>query len=85
MSSDIDALAAFAYRSGTDPLDWALYMVKTAIEVHVTVATGRAENPTSFPAYCLPLTIDGLGNSIIGILLDAGWTPPEVGRVGNVG
>lgn len=72
----IDPLAAAAYKTGTTPLGWALFLAQTAIEAHDSVIVGRERDPSAFPTYCLPLTAEALACSIIGTLLDAGWTPP---------
>lgn len=72
----VGPLASAAYRSGTAPLTWALFLARTAIEVHGEVIVARESDPAAFPSYCLPLTAEALACSIVGTLLDAGWTPP---------
>jgi hypothetical protein len=76
--NDIDFLARHAYGLGIDPVDYAEGYVTSAIDVHLNVAASRFEDPATFPGYCLDLTTGALARRIVGILLDAGWTPPEI-------
>jgi hypothetical protein len=70
-------LAQWAYRHGTDPIDWAVEsVVGNQISVYLTITAARAENPANFPGYVLELTQGALARRIVGGLLDAGWTPP---------
>ena len=78
MSSDICGLARLAYSHGQDPIDYASRLVQMHIEVNLTVRLARAEDPATFPGYLLDLSLDALSRRVIGDLLDAGWTPPEV-------
>lgn len=78
MSSDIDWMASSAYAQGKDPIDYAAEWLTTLIETHHDVMVGRAKNPASFPGYCLAVTDEALALRIVGELLDAGWTPPNV-------
>ncbi len=77
---DIDTLAKWAYARGTDPVEYAEGYVTSAIEVHLAVAESRAEDPSTFPGYCLEMTVNALARRIVGILLDAGWQAPELIR-----
>lgn len=76
MSNDIDFLAQHAYRSGEDPIDYALSIVTVQIDAHRDVVTGRADDPRLYPFYGDDLDSGGLARRIVGQLLDAGWTPP---------
>jgi hypothetical protein len=68
--SDIDFLAAFAYSTGQDPIDYAaVNVIAGHIDAHV--------HPDAYPADTDPVTA-ALSRRIVGDLLDAGWTPPEV-------
>lgn len=81
MSGDYDALAMYAYHQGTPPMDWAEKRVVQLIEVHQMVAASRAQNPATFPGYCIELTPSALARRILGELLDAGWVCPDAGQV----
>ena len=69
---DIDFLAAFAYSTGQDPIDYAAEnVIRAHIDAHL--------HPASYPGDMDPAT-SALSRRILGDLLDAGWTPPEVTR-----
>ncbi len=76
MTSDIGVLAAFAYRNGKDPIDWAIELAEIQIGLRDEVVAGRIENPKSYPSYQLDLSTGAVARRIVGDLLDAGWTPP---------
>ena len=42
------------------------------------ITAARQEDPATFPGYTLELSPAALARRIVGGLLDAGWTPPEV-------
>ena len=68
--SHIDFLARFAYSTGQDPIDYATEnVIRSHIDAHLS--------PDSFPGDVNPATA-ALSRRILGDLLDAGWTPPEV-------
>ncbi len=68
--TDIDFLARFAYSTGQDPIDYATEnVIRAHIEAHY--------NPAGFPGDVNPATAT-LSRRILGDLMDAGWTPPEV-------
>ena len=70
--NDIDFLAAFAYSTGQDPIDYATEnVVRAHIDAHFT--------PDTFPGEVDPATA-ALSRRIVGDLLDAGWRAPEVTR-----
>lgn len=75
---DVDGLARHAYSHGTTPLDWAAGYTENLIEVHLQVAASRAEDPATFPGYCIELTLAAVARRIVGTLMDAGWTAPQV-------
>lgn len=78
---DIGFLAQFAYDHGTNPIDYATeHVIEIHVTTYLTVRDGRAENPASFPVYDPGLSTAVLSRRILGDLLDAGWTPPEVTR-----
>lgn len=70
--SDLDFLAAFAYSTGQDPIDYA---AENVIRGHIDAHFG----PDAFPGDVNPATT-ALSRRILGDLMGAGWTPPEVGR-----
>ena len=70
--NDIDFLAAFAYSTGQDPIDYATEnVIRAHIEAHF--------NPDSFPGEADPAVVV-LSRQICAGILDAGWKPPEVKR-----
>ena len=70
--SDIDFLASFAYSTGQDPIDYATEnVIRGHIEAHFY--------PDTFPGDVNPATA-ALSRQILGDLMGAGWTPPEVTR-----
>ena len=76
---DMCGLANYAYAHGTDPIDWAVNSIaKNNIDVYLSIVAARQENPSSFPGYTLELSPAALARRIVGGMLDAGWTPPEV-------
>lgn len=78
--NDIDALPAYGYHLGQDPIDMALSAAKMHIEIRDHAVAGRAENPESFPGY--GTTEPGrIAARIIGDLLGAGWKPPAADEV----
>ena len=79
--TDISFLAEFAYDQGVDPIDYAVHgVIESHVDVNLTIRAARAENPVSFPGYWADLSTAALSRRILGDLMDAGWTPPEVTR-----
>ena len=79
--SDLSFLAEFAYGNGIDPIDYATaHVIEGHLKVYLGVRDARAVNPASFPIYDADLSTAVLARRILGDLLDAGWTPPEVPR-----
>ena len=68
--NDIDFLAAFAYSTGQDPIDYA---AENVIRAHIDAHLHQA----AYPGDVDPAT-DSLSRRILGDLLDAGWKAPEV-------
>lgn len=78
-NADIDFLARFAYGLGQDPIDYAaVNVIEIHIDTYLSIVAARYEDPASFPGYTLELSRPALARRIVGDLLDAGWTPPEV-------
>lgn len=72
--SDISFLAEIAYRTGIDPVTYATdHVVQSHVEIFLAVRDVSAE--LGCP---LPDDTGALSRRIVGDLLDAGWTPPEV-------
>lgn len=77
--TDIGFLARFAYDHGTDPIDYATeHVIETHVNVFLTVMASRVADPRTFPGYDPELSTAVLSRRILGDLMDAGWTPPEV-------
>jgi hypothetical protein len=78
---DIAFLARFAYDNGTDPIDYAAEnVIEGHVKAYLTVLAARVVNPATFPIYDPDLSTAVLSRRILGDLMDAGWTPPEVPR-----
>lgn len=72
--NDIDFLAAFAYSTGQDPIDYAAEnVVQSNVNAYLGIGQDFADDPRELPT--APLS-----RRIVGDLLDAGWKPPEVTR-----
>jgi hypothetical protein len=67
VTADISLLAQIAYETGIDPITYATQYV---IRSHIDVWLGW---PQGF-------TTAALSRRILGDLLDAGWTPPQVAK-----
>ena len=79
--NDIGFLAQFAYDHGTTPLDYAIeHVIRTHVDVYLTVLASRIARPGTFPGYDPELSTAVLARRIVGDLLDAGWTAQEVER-----
>lgn len=65
--TDIDLLAATAYESGIDPIDYA---AENVIQAHIDARDDR-RNGTGLPA-------SAVARMIIADLMNAGWKAPEV-------
>ncbi len=84
MTSDIDGLSQTAYDYGKDPLDWAITLVKTEIDVLTTITAARETIPESYPIYVWELSPEASARRIVGHLLGAGWSPPRTDLAGGV-
>lgn len=78
--SDIDPLARSAYSHGRDPIDWAITIAESAITVREEIIAARRVKPGAYPIFKLSLEPGAFARRIVGQLLDAGWTPPELAR-----
>lgn len=77
MRNDINASARAAYTEGVSPIEYAVQLAWTQMEVQAEVLVSRIDNPQAYPGYLLPLDSDAVARRIIGELLDAGWSPPH--------
>lgn len=73
--TDIDALPAYEYHLGQDPIEVAIQAAEVHINVRDTVRSGRAESPETFPGYGTT-EASRIAARIIGDLMGAGWKPP---------
>jgi hypothetical protein len=78
MTGDICERARIAYDLGIDPLDYAERELSELIGVHLGLAAVCAELNVSVPTGTL--SVEAMCRRILGSLLDAGWTAPEVTR-----
>jgi hypothetical protein len=69
--SDLDILAETAYATGIDPITYA---TRHVIEAHITAYLARRGVLYADSA------IQAMSACILGDLMAAGWTPPEVTR-----
>ena len=70
MTNDIDEDARIAYDAGIDPIDYA----ERLIQVLIVITASCAASPDLSP----DLSFGATARRILGCLLNAGWTPPEV-------
>ncbi|MET7752596.1 hypothetical protein [Micromonospora sp. NPDC005367] len=73
---DRSSLSQAAYAAGVHPIEWAVHLARSQMEVQAEVLGSRAANPEAHPGYLLPLTDDAVARRIVGELLNAGWQPP---------
>jgi hypothetical protein len=83
-SSDIGALHTLAYEQGRDVIDHAVEYVAMFLDVMTMIRSSRAENPAYFPGYGSDVSLDHFARRIVGLMLDAGWTPPTIDPKGDV-
>jgi hypothetical protein len=75
---DINILAKVAYGNGQDPIDWAITLAATQLNARREIEKARATDPAAYPGYRLDLDDWSVARRIVGELLDAGWTPPQL-------
>lgn len=76
--TDICERARIAYDCGISPIDYAEAELTVLIGVHLGLASVCADLGVTAPAGTL--TTGAMSRRILGAILDAGWTPPEVTR-----
>lgn len=81
----IDGLAKLAYAHGQDPIDYAIGYVENLIGTHLMVLGCRMEDPAAFPGYIIEPTLAAVSRRIVGTLMDAGWSPPDLGEAKDTG
>ncbi len=74
--TDICERARIAYDCGISPIDYAEAELTVLIGVHLSLASMCADLDVTVPAGSL--TVGAMARRILGAVLDAGWTPPEV-------
>ena len=74
--TDICERARIAYDCGVNPIDYAETELTTLIGVHLGLAAVCADLGVDAPPGSL--TTGAMSRRILGNLMDAGWTPPEV-------
>lgn len=83
-SYDIGWIHRCAYRHGVDPIDNAIDAVTTFLHAADAISAARRDNPASFPLSGPEAVTHGYwARRIVGELLDAGWTPPDLGTVAD--
>jgi hypothetical protein len=75
--TDIDAVSQLQYDRGRNPIDWAADLIEIDLQIRDEVTAGLV-------AYGVPITLldqsaQAYARRIVAKLLDAGWTPPQVG------
>lgn len=73
----VEFAAQYAYDHGDDPLNYAVFLVQTAIEARDLVVEARSRDPKLCPFYGHDTSDAAVAHRVIGCLLDAGWTPPN--------
>jgi hypothetical protein len=71
----ISESARLAYAAGVDPVDWAEGEVTCLFKAHITAGMlllGAGEVPGP------GLSLEAMARRVLGLLLNAGWTAPEV-------
>lgn len=76
--SDVNVLSVLAYGLGIDPLTHAQSTIAAVIHANDIVIAARATTPEAFPGYPRATGPDMVAAKVLGILLDAGWKPPEL-------
>ena len=74
--TDICERARIAYNADIDPIDYAETELAALIGVHLGLASVCADLGVDVPVGTL--TVGALSRRVLGSLLDAGWTAPEV-------
>jgi hypothetical protein len=77
-SGEVNFLASHAYGLGQHPLDYAETSVRIYLNLRDEIRQARAIDPASFPGYLLETDDASWSRRILGELMDAGWTPPEI-------
>lgn len=73
-----DGAARLAYRCGDNPVAHAEKRVAIVIATELQVIVARAADSGAFPAYPQGAGIEPLSRRILGLMLDIGWTAPDI-------
>jgi len=76
MSDDIDPISRIRYQEGVDPIEHAVYLVAIDLDIRELVLTGQVH--PGVPIALLDQSDEAYARRIIGKLMDAGWSPPDV-------
>ena len=76
--NDLTPLQQLIYSDGTDPVEYAVWLVKMHLETMADILEARKSDPGAYPIVRLPVTLDSTVRKILGGLIDAGWQPPTV-------
>ena len=75
--TDIDALSRFRYEQGGDPIEWAVTLIGFDLEARALVLSGQIKRGVALTL--MDQSDEAYARRIVAKLLDAGWTPPQVG------
>ena len=76
--TDIEPIYRIRYESGMDPIEVAVDTVVTELEIRKAVILGEIKH--GHAATLLDQGDEPFARRIVARLLNAGWTPPAVGR-----
>lgn len=72
--TDIEPVHQIQYDHGKDPIDWAVFIVASDLEIRDEVMAGHVKH--GVPITLLDQTYEAYARRTIAKLLNAGWTPP---------
>lgn len=75
--TEIEPLHRYAYRSGTDPIEYAVTVACMQIEAANEIRAARARRPDAYPVFKGSLSDDATARRVVAELMNAGWTPPS--------
>jgi hypothetical protein len=75
--TDIDNLSRFQYEHGADPIEWAVTLIGFDLEARDLVASGLIKRGVALTL--MEQSDEAYARRIVAKLLNAGWTPPQVG------
>lgn len=75
--SDIDTLSRIQYEHGADPIEWAVKLISFDLEARDLIASGQIKHGVALTL--MDQSDESYARRIVAKLLNAGWTPPQVG------